>query len=142
MTQTIDEVLAQLKLYTDDTNYKLLKLHPRAVTLAAGIAAEVADPFVLCMADKDEVTLVIAAERVADFSDRLRDHVISDANYRLITIDVALDPSLVGFMAKISAALASGGVSLLAFSAFSRDHLLIPSPQFDRAWQALEGLKL
>jgi hypothetical protein len=65
---------------------------------------------------------------------------VSDTKYRLITFDVALDLTLVGFMARVSQALAEARVTILPFAAYTRDHLLVPVEQFDRAWARLEKL--
>jgi hypothetical protein len=68
-------------------------------------------------------------------------HKTLPTSYRLITIDVELEPNLVGFMAHISRALATAGITLMPFAAFSRDHLLVPSDKFDTALKALEKLR-
>lgn len=141
MSQTIEEALRQAKLVVDAREYALLRLPPRAITAAAGVLAEISEPFSALIVDKDEVTLIIPAEAVPDFAARLRDHVAAASSYRLITLDVVLEPTLVGFMARISAALAAAGVSILPLAAYSRDHLLVPSAQADTARQALEKLQ-
>lgn len=141
MSQTIEEALRQAKLVVDAREYALLRLPPRTITAAAGVLAEISEPFCALIVDKDEVTLIIPAEAVPDFAARLRDHVAAASSYRLITLDVELEPNLVGFMARISAALAAAGVSILPLAAYSRDHLLVPSAQADTARQALEKLQ-
>ncbi len=141
MPQTVQQALAAARLYTDDQTYRLVKLPPQAVTAAAGVLAEVGEPFAALMVDKDEVTLVLTSADLEDFGRRLPGHTSSTTAYRLITFDVVLEPTLIGFMARISAALASAGVSIMAFAAFSRDHLLIPADQFETAWNALKKLQ-
>ena len=103
--------------------------------------AEIGEPFGAMIVDKDEVTLVIPADAVADFSKRLREHRLSDTSYRLITFDIELEATLTGFMARISQALADAGIPILPFAAFSRDHLLVPSAHFDTALSALKALQ-
>ncbi len=141
MSQTVDSVLQALTFYTDHVNYKLLKLHPLAVTLAASIVAEVAEPFLALIVDKDEITLVLPGHLIEEFSERLRDYTLSQADYRLITLDLELEPTLIGFMATLATALAEAGVSILPLAAFSRDHLLVPQPQLETALLALKALK-
>lgn len=141
MSQTVNQALTQMKLYTDGVDYHLLKLHPRAIILAAGIVAEIADPFSALLVDKDEVTLLIPGTMVEEFEDRLRDCQISNVVYRLITLDVELDLQLVGFMAHISSALAEAGVPILVYAAFSRDHLFVPVEKLELAIVTLEKLK-
>ncbi len=130
--------LSTLTLYTDQQAYAIVHLPKTAITAAAGILAQISEPFSALLADKDEVTLVLLQEVWADFAGRLPDHR-AEAPYRLITFDTPLEMTLVGFLAEISRTLAEAGISLMAFSAYSRDHLLVPAKRFDAAWSALEA---
>lgn len=141
MTQTVEQILAVAALYSDEKDYVIVQLPAAAITAAAGIIAEVSEPFCALIVDKDEVSLVIPYEAWEDFSRRLPNHKVADKRYRLITFDIALEMSLVGFMARISQALAEVNVSILTFAAFTRDHLLVPANQFDIAMAALQQLK-
>lgn len=141
MTQTARQAFAQAKLYTDNQEYVIIHLPAQAIMVAAGIVAEIGEPFCGLIVDKDEVSLVIPAEAVEDFAPRLRDHTVSQKSYRLITFDAELDMELVGFMALVSTALAEAGVSVLPLAAYMRDHILISSDQFKIAIAALEKLK-
>ncbi len=136
-----NDLYKQMNLYTDDTNYLIIKLPPTGITVAAGVLAEIGDPFGTIVVDKDEVTLIIPADVVEDFSKRLRDVEKSSSTYRLITFDIILDFSVVGFMAGISKALADAKISILPIAAFSRDHILVKSADFDTAWGVLSALK-
>lgn len=136
----VQEAISKATFYTDSVEYSLLKLHPRAITLAAGIIAEVGDPFCALLVDKDETTLLIPSHLVAEFT-RLRDYETSTLNYRLITIDIELPPDLIGFMAVISKALAEAHISILPFAAFSRDHIMVPAEQLTTAIDTLKALQ-
>ncbi|MDQ3041614.1 MAG: ACT domain-containing protein, partial [Acidobacteriota bacterium] len=46
-------------------------------------------------------------------------------NYRLLSFDVELDFAVIGFLAEVARILAEAEISIVALSAFSRDHLLI-----------------
>lgn len=140
MAQTVDDALKAAQLYTDDLEYQMIKLPARGVVAAASILAEINEPFGAMVVDKDEVTLVIPSDAVTDFARRMYGHAQSPAVYRLITLDVELDPTLTGFMARVSGALAAQGVTVMPFAAFTRDHLLVPAEQFDTAWAALQKL--
>lgn len=141
MAQTVDQALASATLYTDDTLYRMVRLPANALVAAAGILAEIGEPFGALLLDKDEVTLVLAAEDLAEYARRLPGHTAAADEYRLITFDVELEPDLVGFMARVSQALAGAGVTIMPFAAFSRDHLLVPSAQFEQAQAALRHLQ-
>lgn len=141
MPQTVEQALQAAQLYTDEIEYRLVHLPSRAIMAAAGVIAEIGEPFAALLVDKDEVTLVIPAEAVEVYERRLREHRLSEATYRLITFDLELEPTLTGFMARIAAAMAAAQIPILPFAAFSRDHLLVPSMQFDAAWATLKTLQ-
>ena len=115
MTQSASSVLALADLYTDNTEYTIIRLPPKAITMAAAIVAEIGEPLLALIADKDEVTLVIPAEAVEDFQKRLSDFPQSPKPYRLITFNIELDFDLVGFMALVSTALAAAQAASLGF---------------------------
>lgn len=137
----MNELFKKMDLYTDETDYILLKFPSTGITVAAGILAQIGDPFGTVIVDKDEVTLIIPIDVVGDFAKRLHDVEKSPDVYRLITFDIVLDFSVVGFMAGISRALADANISILPLAAFSRDHLLVKKADFDKAWGILSGLK-
>lgn len=141
MIQTVDDVLRGANLYSDGRLYRLVKLPPSAITLAAGVVAEIGRPFCTLVVDKDEVTLLMPDEARADFRARLRHAETSEQAYRLITLDFALDPDLVGLIVRLAEALAAVDIPILAFAAFSRDHLLVPAEDFDKAMRALSNLQ-
>jgi hypothetical protein len=141
MSQTVDQALAAATFYSDGVDYHLIKLPASGITTAAGIVAEIGEPFAALIADKDEVTLLIPAEGVEEFAARLHNHAVSAITYRLITLDVELEPQLTGLIARISAALAAAGISILPYAAYTRDHLLVPADRFDDALTALRQLQ-
>ncbi|MFO7320202.1 MAG: ACT domain-containing protein [Chloroflexota bacterium] len=141
MAQTVNDALKQARLYSDDQNYAVISLPPGGITAAAGVLAEVGEPFAALIVDKDEVTLVIPEDALDEFGRRLPGHRRLETAYCLLTLDVELEPALVGFMARVSAALAEAGISILPFAAHTRDHLLVPADQFDKARATLEKLR-
>jgi hypothetical protein len=141
MPESIDSVLSRATFYSDGIDYVLIKLPAQAITVAAGIIAEIGEPFAALVVDKDEVTLLICAEAVDAFSRRLDGCTVYPTPYRLITIDVELDPALVGFIAHISRALAEAEISILPYAAYTRDHLFVTAAKIDEAIAVLEGLK-
>ena len=141
MNQAVQQAIKQAHLYTDGVDYSIIKLPARAITVAAGIVAEIGEAFCALIVDKDEVSLIIPAEAKDDFATRLKDHIASPTPYRLITFDLELDFNLFGFMAVVSKALADVEIPILPLAAFSRDHILVPSAQFDIALQTLQKLQ-
>lgn len=141
MTANAQQLLADCKLYSDPHDYVVISLPARAIMAAAGVVAEFGDAFSAVIVDKDEVTLVLLAAAWPDFAERLPDHRVAQNTYRLITFDIQLDMSVVGFMALVSTALAAAGISILPLAAFTRDHLLVKSTQVESALITLRRLQ-
>jgi hypothetical protein len=135
---TAAQVFASAALYTDGIDYRLVHLPRSALPAAAGLLAEIGTPFCALIADKDEVTLLLSQLIWERVSARFPDHRLADP-YRLITFDLPLNPELVGFLALVSDLLARVSVSILAISAFERDHIFVPAPLFQTAWNALRA---
>ena len=141
MSQTVDDALRSTSLYSDGQLYRILKLPPNAITLAAGVVAEIGQPFCAMIVDKDEASLMIPDDALEAYGARLRGASASGRAYRLITLDAALDPDLVGFLARIAQALAAAGIPILTFAAYSRDHVFVSNEDFDEAMRRLQLLQ-
>lgn len=141
MPQTVEQVLKDANFTSDAETYTLVKMPANRAILAAGIVAEMNTPFTAFILDRDEITLLLLKDATHDFAKRLQDSIVYADDYRLITLDMVLEPTLVGLMARVSSALADAGVSILTYAAFSRDHFLVPAAQFDDAIDALKRLQ-
>ena len=141
MNKAVQQALQKAQLFSDGIDYSVIKLPARAITVAAGVVAEIGEAFCALIVDKDEVSLIIPVEAVSDFANRLKDHRASPTSYRLITFDLELDFTIFGFMAEVSKVLAEAEVPILPIAAFSRDHILVPTNQFDIAIKALQKLQ-
>ena len=85
--------------------------------------------------DRNELTLIISQAK-AD-----KGNIIEIENdFRLITFDLVLPFGLVGFIAKVSGALAAEKISLYPVSSFSTDHILVKQKDIDRAVAVLQKL--
>lgn len=92
-------------------------------------------PF-LILRDGHEVTLMLDETDLVNMRPGLSAAKIA-GGYRMLTFDIVLDHSVVGFMAEISKILAESGVPILPISAYSRDHLLIKQDDLATALKAL-----
>jgi hypothetical protein len=63
-----------------------------------------------------------------------------EGDWRLITFDMVLPLSLVGFFAAVSGALADAGVNIFTVSAYTTDHVFVKSLKLDVAVKALEKM--
>ncbi|HEY0426576.1 MAG TPA: ACT domain-containing protein [Pyrinomonadaceae bacterium] len=92
-------------------------------------------PFMI-FKDKFETTLVLDEIDFGTMRHALRDAKI-EGGFRLLTFDIELNFSVVGFLAEISRILAEAEISIIALSAFSRDHLLIKQENLSKALKVL-----
>lgn len=92
-------------------------------------------PFMI-FRDKFEVTLLLDEIDFAAIRHAVR-NAKTEGNFRLLTFDIELDFSIVGFLAEISRILAEAAIPVVALSAFSRDHLLIKQNDLPTALKAL-----
>ena len=92
-------------------------------------------PFMI-LSDKYEVTLMLDDVDYATCRHAIRDAKV-EGNFRLLTFDLVLDFTVVGFMSAVSKILADADISIMALSAFSRDHLLIKQDDLSKALKTL-----
>ncbi|HEX8737258.1 MAG TPA: ACT domain-containing protein [Pyrinomonadaceae bacterium] len=92
-------------------------------------------PFMI-FSDKFEVTLLLDEIDFGTIRHATRD-ARSEGNFRLLTFDIELDFTVVGFLAEVARILAEAGISIVALSAFSRDHLLIKQTDLAKALKVL-----
>jgi len=91
--------------------------------------------FFCVIKEKKEITLILKE------TDINRVNVIEmEKDYRIITFNVTLPFNLVGFMSIISSALAKVGISLLAISSYSTDHILVKDKDLNKTIEALKEL--
>jgi hypothetical protein len=88
--------------------------------------------------ERSEVSLIVKAGTW----EHLREGFIQykeKGPYMLITFDLVLELSIVGYLAAISARLAKAGVSIFALSTFLRDHILVKAEEAEKAMKTLRG---
>ncbi len=80
--------------------------------------------------DKSEITVIIEETQY-----QAEDVLEVEPGWKIITFDMVLPFGLVGFMARISGALAEAGISLFAISAFSTDHILVKMDNLSKVYR-------
>jgi len=65
-----------------------------------------------------------------------------EGDWRMITFDMVLPLSLIGFFAAVSGALAEAGVNIFTVSAYTTDHVFVKDQKLETAIKALEKLGL
>ena len=92
-------------------------------------------PFMI-FRDKYEVTLLLDDVDFGTIRHAIRD-AKTEGNFRLLTFDIKLDFNVVGFLAEVSRIFAEAEISIVALSAFSRDHILIRQADLPKALKIL-----
>jgi hypothetical protein len=151
MADNIPDAFRRGTLYTDNENYTFVKLPIASSVMALDFLKSchdsdaTASAFQTFVLDKDEITMMIPTSsfesKFKAMSDKFPTYEQGNIQYRIITFDVVLAPTLVGFMAVVTRALADANVSVLPFAAYSRDHVFVSEKDFDTAMQVLERLK-
>ena len=85
--------------------------------------------------DDRETTCVIDESRIGS-----QKFLGFEGDWRMITFDMVLPLSLVGFFAAVSGALADAGVNIFSVSAYTTDHVFVKDQKLDIAIKSLEKL--
>ena len=85
--------------------------------------------------DKNETTVIIDQSKFNE-----KDAIEIERDWKILTFDMVLPFGLVGFMAKVSQALADEKISIFAISAYSTDHVLVKEKDLSKAIVKLENL--
>jgi len=127
--------IAHTHLLTDGRCYLILHIAPEHQEELLPLASSMV-PFSALILDKDEITLWVTTDLWESLKPVVTVVEVSPP-YRLITFDIRLDLTLVGYLAAIATVLAEAGISIMTASAFSRDHILVAESDFERAWDTL-----
>jgi hypothetical protein len=133
--QPLAAALARMTFSVDEGPFALVGF---AGAPQAGDLAALAPPGQL-VREADETTLLV---REAELAGVLARHPGARAERGLawIRLDAPLAWDLVGFLARVTGALAAAGVPLGCVCGYSRDHLFVARPHLSRARAALGSL--
>ncbi|MCU1289019.1 MAG: hypothetical protein JWN60_1248 [Acidobacteria bacterium] len=132
------ELLSKTRVEVAPETYTLVSLQHedwRKLLENPELSPRMTAPFMI-FSDKWEVTLLLDD---VDFQ-TIRYAVLSaktQSGFRLLSFDIELDFTIVGFLAEVSRILAEAGISIVSLSAFSRDHLLIKQTDLANALKVL-----
>lgn len=85
--------------------------------------------------DARETTCIVEESKIG--SQKFLGH---EGDWRMITFDMVLPFSLVGFFALVAGALADAGISIFSISAYSTDHVFVKDHHLEKAVRTLEKL--
>jgi len=95
--------------------------------------------YITCIYREEEGLTIMFSEEIEDEIEGISGEKIAGP-FALVTLGINSDLSAVGFLAKITEALAKEGISVNAFSAYFHDHLLVPYKRKKDSMDALEKL--
>jgi hypothetical protein len=122
----INELLRKTRVEVSPETYYLVSLRHddwKKLLENPELSPRMTAPFMI-LSDKYEVTLMLDDTDYQTCRYAIRDAKV-EGNFRLLTFDTVMDFTVVGFMAAVSKIIADAEISIMALSAFSRDHLLI-----------------
>jgi hypothetical protein len=134
----VEEILRQARVEVSPEIFFLVSLlHNDWLKLLENpeLSPRMSAPFMI-FRDKWEVTLLLDEVDFGTIRYAIRD-AKTEGNFRLLTFDIELDFNVVGFLAEVSRILAEAEISIVALSAFSRDHLLIKQADLAKALKVL-----
>ena len=134
----IKKILAQTKIKENPNDYSIVFVDPSQRDKALN-AVKSLPPFISYTLTTDEVSLVMCTNDWIQMKKSFPGHK-EEGPYRLITFDIILDLSIVGFLSVVSSALADSGVSVYAISTFLKDHILVKKEDVGKAVAVLNGL--
>ncbi len=140
MAQTLEnkELLSKTKIIIRPENFAIISLGEDEwlkLLSKPENSPRMTAPFMI-FKDGFEITLLLDETDFANLENSLEKPKI-ERGFRILTFDIELDFELVGFLAEISRILAEAGISIIALSSFSRDHLLIKQENLAKALKAL-----
>jgi len=134
----IQEILASTTVLLHPEEYAIASIPIEDESRVREILRDIR-PFSSITYDYAEVSLVIKINEWEKIKAGFRKYR-EEGPYMLITFDIVLDLSIVGFLAEVSARLAEAGISIYALSTFLRDHILVKSEDAEKAKKVLERL--
>ena len=138
LTKGIRRILSETVVKVHPDNYAIVYIDPSEADVANKLLSEESE-FLSLTFTREEVSVVMKASDWEKVMGKFRSYKVA-APYRLITFDIVLDLSIVGFLSVVSAALAADGVSIYALSTYLKDHILVKEEDAGKAVRVLDGL--
>jgi hypothetical protein len=135
----LHQAIAQTRLTTDGCPYIFLRFPLAQSARVTYWLSAANNSFVGLLRDDHELSLMVEQALWKSAPRELVEVAASSPVYRRVTFDVLLDFDLVGYLDVITRVLAANTIPVLAFSAFSKDHIFIQQADFDRTWRILQA---
>ena len=138
ITPDMKKILAKTRVKEHPDDYSIVFIGPRDEEKARTLLRDL-KPYSSVTYAGEEVSVVLRSSDWAKLKANFTGHK-EEEPYRLITFDIILDLSIVGFLSVVSTALAESGVSIYALSTYLKDHILVKKRDAAKAIAVLNGL--
>lgn len=141
MGLSAEDILRSAKLVVSPETFHVVSVdHDRWQALLSdpALSPRMVSEF-LIFKDKWEVTIVVDDADFRNLRPGLGDADV-ERNFRLLSFDAEMEFDVIGFIAAVSSVLAAEGISILPFSSFRRDHVLVRQDDLAAALKAFRGL--
>jgi hypothetical protein len=128
------ELLKKTRVEVSPESYYLISLRDdewKKLLENPELSPRMTAPFMI-LKDKFEVTLLLDQTDFQTCRHAMRDAKV-ESGWRLLTFELVMDFTVIGFLAEVSRILAEAEISIMALSAFSRDHILIKQDDLAKA---------
>jgi len=131
-------ILAETRVKEHPDDYSIVFIDPRHEAKARVLLRDL-KPYSSVAYASEEVSVVLRSSDWAKLKTEFPGYK-EEGPYRLLTFDIVLDLSIVGFMSVVSTALAEAGVSIYAISTYLKDHILVKKVDSAKAVAVLNDL--
>ncbi len=131
-------LLASTTLRVDPRAFTIVGVSPSLEMSVRKTLTDVHTPFFVQFFPHEQ-TIVLADDEWARVRTKFPG-AREEPGYRLITLEANLDWQVVGYLSRVTAALAASGIPIGVLSSFHHDHLLVRGDRLDNATAVLQHL--
>ncbi len=110
-----------------------VRVHPERFAIINVDSIPEGIEFFAMIKDPNGITLILPESEL----DGINKILGCEKGFRLITFDIVLPFDLVGFISKVTTALAESNVGVLVLSSYSTDHILVKEKDLEKALEVL-----
>ena len=132
----IRQIFAETVLREHDHDYSIVMIDLSEKETAKNVFKNL-QPFSSITFTREEISVVLKTNDWNIFKDNFSEYRQQEP-YRLITFDIVLDLSLVGFLSVVSSVLAEWDISIYCISTYLKDHILVKKTDVGKAIEVLK----
>jgi hypothetical protein len=138
LSQDLRKIFADTNLLQHPDDYTIVSMDPSEAHQMRQVLPSFSS-FSSVTFDSAEISLIVKSDEWREVKESFKSHH-EEGPYRLITFDIVLDLSIVGFLAVVSEVLAEEDVSIYALSTYLKDHILVKREDSKRAMNVLKKI--